>query len=242
MTKEQDYIKPPKKTTTAVTDYVQPPKKQATNDDYVKPLKEQISAQDYVKPPKKPISSTEYASTAQEQRPVADQLLSYFQTPKVKLNFYLTGYFFLMCVVYLPAAWSKLSSPAGSRLVAIINFILLIAYILLSNYTYSWYADYQRYKNGAFSWFFTPFGSAKAGYASSAFMNYQTGHVSRGLFGNYKYNSSTNVGKHILIFIIVTLVTEILKFIINIFIAFITIFTHKSTINKYQALVNEQKN
>lgn len=228
MTKEQDYIKPPKKTTTAVTDYVQPPKKQATNDDYVKPLKEQISAQDYVKPPKKPISSTEYASTAQEQRPVADQLLSYFQTPKVKLNFYLTGYFFLMCVVYLPAAWSKLSSPAGSRLVAIINFILLIAYILLSNYTYSWYADYQRYKNGAFSWFFTPFGSAKAGYASSA-------------FGNYESKSNIGVSDHLLIFIIVTVIVEMLKFIINMFIAFITIFTHRRTINKYRALVNEQK-
>ncbi|MFT9269419.1 MAG: hypothetical protein ABF539_07880 [Liquorilactobacillus nagelii] len=240
MSKESDYVKPPKKATTA-DDYVQPPKKQMVTDDYIKPPKPQTKAEEYVELPKKTTSTTDYADTSQVQTQIVNGLRSYFQTPKVKISFYLTGYLFLMCAIYLPLAWSKINDPIESHhLVAMINFGLIISYILLSNYTYSWFTDYQRYKNGSFSWFFTPYGSVKTGYASSAFMNYQTGYVSKGMFGNYKYKSRTGVGEKMLTFIIITLVVEMLKFMINIVIAFYSVFAHKKTIDKYQALVNER--
>lgn len=209
---------------------------------YVKPPKPQTKVEEYVEPPKKTTSTTDYADTSQAQTRIVNGLRSYFQTPKVKIGFYLTGYLFIMCAAYLPLSWLKVNDPTESHhLVAMIKFVLLISYILLSNYTYSWFCDYQRYKNGSFSWFFTPYGGLKTGYASSDFMNNLTDYVPKGMLGNYKDKLKDGVGLPTLpVFIMITLGVEMLKFMINIFIAFYSVFAHKKTIDKYKALVNER--
>ncbi|NQP55008.1 hypothetical protein HO912_06770 [Streptococcus suis] len=238
-----DYAAPPKKTS---NDYVVPPKK--TSNDYVVPPKK--TSNDYVVPPKK--TNNDYVSSSQKEfvsesdervnmPPIGDNTSysnqqtydpyanpSYFGTPKVGFMFYLTGYVLIGVL-----------GTVFNEDYTLFRKIISIAYFILSNYTYAWFADYQRYKGGFFAWFFTPFGSAKLGWGSSLFANYRKGEVRAGFFGGYSTSSRTDFGAHLLHIIIVTAITEVLKFWIVVPIAFITLFTHKSTIRKYNQLVDQ---
>lgn len=113
----------------------------------------------------------------------------------------------------------------------------MIIYFLISNYTYSWYADYKRYK-GEMLWLFNPYGTVKFAAAASLFMDHRKGTVKKGMFGNLKVDSSRSITKTLLIFIVVLVVTEILKYFINFFVAFASLFFHKSTIRKYNEAVD----
>ena len=147
----------------------------------------------------------------------------YFDTPKQDLSFYITGYLVISLFNYITSfnelgLWGKIFWPI---------------YVLLSNYTYSWYIDYRRFKGGILGWFFTPYGGIRAGYAASEIMDYSTGKVKRGLFGGYKMKMKKDVGSHLLSFLIITLIVEIIKYFVAIPVSFISLFFHKSTVRKY---------
>ena len=82
-------------------------------------------------------------------------------------------------------------------------------------------------------WFFTPYGGIRAGYAASEIMDYSTGKVKRGLFGGYKMKMKKDVGSHLLSFLIITFIIEIIKYFVAIPVSFISLFFHKSTVRKY---------
>ena len=147
----------------------------------------------------------------------------YFDTPKQDLSFYITGYLVISLFNYITSfnelgLWGKIFWPI---------------YVLLSNYTYCWYIDYRRFKGGILGWFFTPYGGIRAGYAASEVMDYSTGKVKRGLFGGYKMKMKKDFGSHLLSFLIITLIVEIIKYFVAIPVAFISLFFHKSTVRKY---------
>lgn len=232
MADKNDYVAPPG-VSSGQSDYVAPPGQTVQQNDYVTPPSAQSSQQsDYVAPPgAQGTSQSDYVPPQQGQAsPHQEQ--GYFDTPSAPWTMYLTGYLFIMLLII----WS------GEN--GLFMKLLGTAYTLLSNYTLSWYSDYKRFENGPFAWFFTRFGSAKFGYASSASMNYQKVRVSRGVFGNYTGTSSTDWGQHIWTAVIVTVVAELLRFFICVPIAFITLFTHKTTIAKYtyalQQWLNQQ--
>lgn len=217
-------------------DYVKPPKRQ--DDDYVAPPRKQDDG--YVAPPKRFEESTtvKYENLNQSSNPsktqhnaqTADPYTNprYFGTPKVGLKFYLTGYVMLsLLLLYM------------EQDLGFIGKMVAAGYVLLSNYTYSWFADYQRYKNGFFSWFFTPYGSVKAGWGSSWFSNYQKGTVTRGFFGGETVSSRTNYKAHFLHIVIVALILELIKYVITVPLAFVSVLLHKQTIRKYNALVDQ---
>lgn len=224
--KTDDYVAPPKK-----DDYVAPPKR----DDYVAPPKKgKSNALDYVDPTsdewkKNPVFQTKPSSEYPKDSELDPQIIpysgygGYFDTPKQDFSFYLTGYLVISLLQYF----------ASFREMGFFGKIFWFGYILLSNYTYSWYADYRRFKGGILGWFFTPYGGIRAGYAASSMMDYSTGKVKRGLFGGYKMKMKKDIGSHLLSFLIITLIVEIIKYFVAIPVAFISLFFHKSTVRKY---------
>ena len=224
--KTDDYVAPPKK-----DDYVAPPKR----DDYVAPPKKgQSNSSDYVDSSsdewkKNPVFQTKPSSEYPKDLELDPQIIpysgygGYFDTPKQDFSFYLTGYLVISLLQYF----------ASFREMGFFGKIFWFGYILLSNYTYSWYADYRRFKGGILGWFFTPYGGIRAGYAASSMMDYSTGKVKRGLFGGYKMKMKKDIGSHLLSFLIITLIVEIIKYFVAIPVAFISLFFHKSTVRKY---------
>lgn len=224
-------------------DYVTPPKREIerpSGREYVAPIRKVSSNEsDYVSPPKKTsseqleqtISNSETTTTkdksGKQQKFDPYDNPKYFGTPKVSIFFYLNGYLFwsLLWILFLEE-WDTVGK------------LILSVYLLLSNYTYSWFADFQRYKGGMFVWFFTPYGSMKAGWGSSLFSNYQTGTVTKGIFGGYRTSTRTNYGAHLWHMILVAIVIELTKYAIVAPIALVTVFIHKSTIKKYNQLVD----
>ena len=225
----KDYVVPPKK-----DDYVAPPKK----DDYVTPPKRD----DYVAPPKKgqssssddwkknPTFQTKPSSEYPKEEPKLDPQVipysgygGYFDTPKQDLSFYLTGYLVISLLYYF----------SSFQEMKLFGKIFWFIYILLSNYTYSWYIDYRRFKGGLLGWFFTPYGGIRAGYAASSMMDYSTGKVKRGIFGGYKMKMKKDIWSHMFSFMILTIIIEAIKYMIATPIAFISLFFHKSTVRKY---------
>lgn len=257
MDEEKGYVAPPKKDAGNHQEYVVPPKK---DEEYIAPPKMNSSqSSEYVAPPKGNQANHQAESTPKQSnetigqsRESMDEIYTtdsadsffkrYFHTPKVGWRFYVTGYLILMFLCYVPQTWEnyRLANQLGGvtqGIPAFIKLLVLIGYILLSNYTYSWFSDYQRAKDGAFAWFFTPYGSVKAGMASSAFLNFQKGTVKRGIFGSYQVDSHASVGKSMLAMILIIIVTELLKFIVAIPLAFLSLFLHKRTIQKYSSLI-----
>lgn len=223
----KDYVVAPK-----TDDYVAPPKR----DDYVAPPKKgQSNSSDYVDPTsnewrKNIVFQTKPSSEYPKEEPKLDPQVipytgndGYFETPKQDLSFYITGYLVISLFNYITSfnelgLWGKIFWPI---------------YVLLSNYTYSWYIDYRRFKGGILGWFFTPYGGIRAGYAASEIMDYSTGKVKRGLFGGYKMKMKKDIGSHLLSFLIITFIVEIIKYFVAIPVAFISLFFHKSTVRKY---------
>ena len=204
-----------------MTDYVAPPKKKKDSDnkDYVVvPKKGQSNSSDYVDPTsdewkKNPVFQTKPSSEYPKEEPKLDPQVipysgygGYFDTPKQDLSFYITGYLVISLFNYITSfnelgLWGKIFWPI---------------YVLLSNYTYSWYIDYRRFKGGILGWFFTPYGGIRAGYAASEIMDYSTGKVKRGLFGGYKMKMKKDIGSHLLSFLIITFIVEIIKYFVAI--------------------------
>lgn len=154
-----DYVAPPKKKKDSDNDnkdYVVPPKK----DDYVAPPKKgQSNSSDYVDPSsdewkKNSVFQTKPSSEYPKDSELDPQIIpysgygGYFDTPKQDFSFYLTGYLVISLLQYF----------ASFREMGFFGKIFWFGYILLSNYTYSWYADYRRFKGGILGWFFTPYG------------------------------------------------------------------------------------
>lgn len=251
MSDDKGYVKPPKKETVAVDNgYVKPPTMTAApTDDYVAPPKAKVMASQttYVTPPRvAPQNQGPRSNPAPAKSATQQSHSGYFATPHVGWRFYLTGYLVLMVLTFVPSSLTNFRQALafgriGAELSHVVSLAVLIAYILLSNYTFSWLADYQRAKGGIFAWFFTPFGSARAGIASSSFMNFQKGTVTRGMFGGYQMQARTDVGKHVWYFLIITIILELLKFVITIPVAFISLFLHGSTIRSYRALANQEQ-
>lgn len=223
--KEEEYVEPPHQKNTVVMPnrpaegYVAPPSK----DDYVAPPTK--ASEEYVAPP---TGRTIPYSSADRQNSDPYDNPTYFGTPKVGMMFYLTGYL----VLSLLFLWMDDYRSGFEKLLG-------TAYVLLSNYTYAWFADYQRYKGGPFAWFFTPFGSAKAGWASSLFADYRKAEVSEGFFGGYKVNSHKDFSAQFIHVIVWTCLLECLKYFVVLPIAFVTLFTHKSNIRHYNQLVDQ---
>lgn len=217
--KKDDYVSPPKK-----DDYVSPPKR----DDYVAPPKKgQSSSSDDWK--KNPTFQTKPSSEYQKDSELDPQIIpysgygGYFDTPKQDFSFYLTGYLVISLLYYF----------SSFQEMGFFGKIFWFGYILLSNYTYSWYADYRRFKGGILGWFFTPYGGIRSGFAASSMMDYSTGKVKRGFFGGYKMKMKKDIWSHLFSFMILTIIIEAIKYMITTPIAFISLFFHKSTVRKY---------
>lgn len=227
MTEKDDYVAPPKKELEG--DYVVPPKKMQGEKEYVKPPTNHSTATNATKkeeviPPKKVTEEVVYPNNSS----LSNQGESYFSTPKMNLKFYLTGYLIFMSLFSLSSFLEN-----GFHF----TWLLGIGYIILSNYTLSWFSDYQRAKGGSFAWFFTPYGSVKVSALSSGAMNFQKGTVKQDWTGNYKTNTRTDVAGHLGMFFVLMIIIEILKLFITVPLAFFTIFLHKQTITKYRKLV-----
>lgn len=234
--KNDEYVKPPRN-----DEYVKPPKK----DEYVKPpinKNVEYKESNYQKKQENNYEKVEYNKN--EYKEIENDYVdpydnpSYFQTPRVGLKFYINSYliFFLIFIV----AERNLVSYAQPN--GMIKTIFILLYGLLSNYTYSWYADYKRYVGGRFAWFFRPYGTVKLASASSLFMDYHKGEESTDWLGNTKIKYKRDLSTTFLTFIIILFVTELLKFYVALVIAFITIFTHKRTIRKYNRAVDMNTN
>lgn len=143
----------------------------------------------------------------------------------------MTGYL-LVGLFVLFGMWRDPKVPLYSNL-------FWTAFILFSNYTFSWFSDYQRTKGGMFSWYFTRFGTGQLGILYSTSQNYQNVSVSKGWFGTYNVNSKIDWWKHFWMGILITVIAEFVKFLFSIPIAFVSIFIHKRTIRKYRELLAE---
>lgn len=229
-----DYVKPPKRN----DEYIKPPSNEG---DYVNPHKNTNVAKDndYVRPPKREnvINTSQITTKKPDSNQNNDSEYvdpyenpSYFGTPKVGLRFYINSYMIISIFVIINAFSEKTSYG-----------IFYLLYFLLTNYTYSWFADYKRYK-GEMLWLFQPYGTLKFASAASLFMDNRKGRIRKDMFGNLREESSRSLSKTFLSFIIILIVTEIIKYFINLIVALISVFIHKSTIRKYNQAVDEDMN
>lgn len=211
-------------------EYVRPPKQE----EYVPPVNTSFEEKEaYVAPPtqsyQEKTSEKAYSSSKGDNRLASNSnktetnttKIGYFHTPKMPLRFYMSSYLIFML-------WGVFVTEYG-----IVEKAALVVYTVLSNYTYCWYADYKRATQSTFSWFFMPFQSARIAQSTSSYMNFQKGEMHRGIFGGYTFRSSADYGRHFVFFLLVFVITEFIKFWIVLVIAFITLFTHRSTIRKY---------
>lgn len=207
--------------------YVRPPHTEK-EEEYVKPKRKK---DDYVKPPKQEYSNRQESYYKIEENPYIYEDYkdpyenpTYFGTPKVGIKFYINSYL-IFSLIFGFSIYSQ------TKLVGTI----FLAYSLFSNYTYSWYVDYKKYVGGKFKWFFSPIGTVATAAASTFFLNAVDGDDhSFGFLGPSFYRKNQSI----LTFLILCVVVEYLKYIINFFIALVSIFTHKTTIKKYNEAVD----
>lgn len=254
-----DYVTPPKRED---EEYVAPPKKntaasQASNtqeDDYVAPPQhsnavassKKSTAKTVEQPkettqPKKTQKTPPNKTKAKQPKTAAktntatptttETKRGYFHTPKQSWRFYMTGYLIISFLLYYTNVWSSIKTGWVIKL-------LWLVYIVLSNYTFSWLSDYFRFKGGVLGWFFTPYGSVKSGMAYASMKSYQTGTVKKTWSGNYKVQSQGSAGRSLLAMIVVTVIVEVLKYMICAPVAFVSLFFHKKTMEHYFEAVN----
>lgn len=227
-------------------DFVVPPSSKKDETDFVSPPSSKKDEIDFVSPPSKKYDesnfrghkNTENVKEKQSNNNWKSYFNGYFDTPKIPpslvIPFYLTGYL-LLGLLGVFVLWVD-------EEVSMFDKLFWTIVIPFSNYSFSWFSDYQRMKGGTFSWYFTRFGSGKLGLLYSASQNYQNVSVSKGWFGSYNVNSKNDWGKHFLALVMVTLIVETLKFIISLPIAIVSIFIHKKTISKYRELLKKMNN
>lgn len=211
-----DYVKPPQK---KQEEYVAPTK--VKNDDYVAPPTETVPPSktentNYVSPPK----NNSYVEVKKDR--------GYFDTPKIGLKFYMSVYLFLS--LYL--IWSD-NNDLMYDFYSAVQDILATIYVVISNYTYCWFADYRRHKGGFFGWFFQPLAGAKGAYLTSTQMDFSKAHTRKSMWGGYTTTYSSGLGDRLWYIIIFSIIIEFLKYIIICPLAFISLFTHKHVVDKY---------
>ena len=221
--KKDDVVVPPKK-----GDVVAPPKK----DDVVAPPKKG----DVVAPPKKDdvvaspkkddvVAPPQNNGNSGQAKQKEDKI----KTPKVGIKFYLSGYLFWSLLIFV--VFGTFSD---------FEKVVITLYVLASNFTYCWFADYQRYKGGPGSQLFARYFTVSASASIASGMNHTTGSVKRTWTGGYKVSSRRSISDTVTTFLLTYLAMELFKLLINIPIAFYTLFTHQKTLRKYTALTKER--
>lgn len=235
-----EYVKPPSKensyTIAGADEYVKPPKK-TTNDQVVNKENKKGSNENYrayiikgeIKDNGNRKQAEKQINVSEEKPKDSYEHPSYFGTPKVGLRFYFNSYIVISLLYFLIAKGSAIEK------------IILLIYFVISNYTYSWFAGYNRYK-GSMLWLFRPYGTMKFASAASLFMDNRTGTAKKDIFGNYRVKSSRSLFKTFLSFIIILVLTEILKYVVNVLVALASLFMHKSTIRNYNRAVDNNTN
>ena len=231
--KKGDVVRPPRKDDVVVPprkdDVVSPPKK----DDVVAPPKKDDAvvppqrAGDVVAPPKKGdvVAPPRNNGNSGQAKPKEDKI----KTPKVGIKFYLSGYLFWSLLIFV--VFGTFSD---------FEKVVITLYILASNFTYCWFADYQRYKGGPGSQLFTRYFTVSASASIASGMNHTTGSVKKTWTGGYKVSSRRSISDTVTTFLLTYLAMELVKLLINIPIAFYTLFTHQKTLRKYTALTKER--
>ena len=222
--KKGDVVAPPRK-----GDVVAPPKK---GDVVAPPKKDDAGASsqrpgDVVAPPKKGdvVAPPRNNGNSGQVKQKEDKI----KTPKVGIKFYLSGYLFWSLLIFV--VFGTFSD---------FEKVVITLYVLASNFTYCWFADYQRYKGGPGSQFFTRYFTVSASASIASGMNHTTGSVKKTWTGGYKVSSRRSISDTVTTFLLTYLAMELVKLLINIPIAFYTLFTHQKTLRKYTALTKER--
>lgn len=213
--KKDDVVAPPKK-----GDVVRPPKK----DDVVAPPKKD----DAVVPPQRPgdvVAPPQNNGNSGQTQMKEDKI----KTPKMGIKFYLSGYLIWSLLIFV--VFGSFSD---------FEKVVITLYVLASNFTYCWFADYQRYKGGPGSQLFARYFSVSASASIANGMNHTTGSVKRTWTGGYKVSSRRSISDTVTTFLLTYLAMELVKLLVNIPIAFYTLFTHQKTLRKYTALIEER--
>ena len=213
--KKDDVVAPPKK-----GDVVRPPKK----DDVVAPPKKD----DAVVPPQRPgdvVAPPQNNGNSGQIQMKEDKI----KTPKMGIKFYLSGYLIWSLLIFV--VFGSFSD---------FEKVVITLYVLASNFTYCWFADYQRYKGGPGSQLFARYFSVSASASIANGMNHTTGSVKRTWTGGYKVSSRRSISDTVTTFLLTYLAMELVKLLVNIPIAFYTLFTYQKTLRKYTALIEER--
>ena len=213
--KRDDVVAPPKR-----DDVVAPPKR----DDVVAPPKR---PSDIVAPPQRPgnVVAPQNGRNSGQTQMKEDRI----KTPKMGIKFYLSGYLIWSLLIFV------VFGSFGD-----FTKVILTLYIAASNFTYCWFADYQRYKGGPGSQLFQRYYSISASASIASGMNHTTGSVKKTWTGGYKMSSRRSISDTVTTFLLTYLAMELLKLLINIPIAVCTLFTHQKTLRKYTALIEER--
>ena len=214
--KRDDVVAPPKR-----DDVVAPPKR----DDVVAPPKR---PSDVVAPPQRPgnvVAPPQNGRNSGQTQMKEDKI----KTPKMGIKFYLSGYLIWSLLIFV------VFGSFGD-----FTKVILTLYIAASNFTYCWFADYQRYKGGPGSQLFQRYYSISASASIASGMNHTTGSVKKTWTGGYKMSSRRSISDTVTTFLLTYLAMELLKLLINIPIAVYTLFTHQKTLRKYTALIEER--
>ena len=231
--KKGDIVAPPKKGDVVVPpkkdDVVAPPKKgevvrSPKKDDVVAPPKKD----DAVVPPQRPgdvVAPPQNNGNSGQTQMKEDKI----KTPKMGIKFYLSGYLIWSLLIFV--VFGSFSD---------FEKVVITLYVLASNFTYCWFADYQRYKGGPGSQLFARYFSVSASASIANGMNHTTGSVKRTWTGGYKVSSRRSISDTVTTFLLTYLAMELVKLLVNIPIAFYTLFTHQKTLRKYTALIEER--
>ena len=214
--KRDDVVAPPKR-----DDVVAPPKR----DDVVAPPKR---PSDVVAPPQRPgnvVAPPQNGRNSGQTQMKEDKI----KTPKMGIKFYLSGYLIWSLLIFV------VFGSFGD-----FTKVILTLYRAASNFTYCWFADYQRYKGGPGSQLFQRYYSISASASIASGMNHTTGSVKKTWTGGYKMSSRRSISDTVTTFLLTYLAMELLKLLINIPIAVYTLFTHQKTLRKYTALIEER--
>ena len=215
MVNKDDVVVPPKK-----GDIVAPPKK----GDVVAPPKKD----DAVVPPQRlgdVVAQPKNNGNSGQIQMKEDKI----KTPKMGIKFYLSGYLIWSLLIFV--VFGSFSD---------FEKVVITLYVLASNFTYCWFADYQRYKGGPGSQLFARYFSVSASASIANGMNHTTGSVKRTWTGGYKVSSRRSISDTVTTFLLTYLAMELVKLLVNIPIAFYTLFTHQKTLRKYTALIEER--
>lgn len=240
--KKSDYVSPPKKNNQA--NYVKAPQKSSQASVKVPPKSSQSS---YVAPPNNnqvkyvaPQQNTYVSENKTTELPRqnvnqyntntirvnSESVRGYFDTPEVGIKFYMTLYLFISLYLFWTGNFSTFES------------ILWTLYTLISNYTYCWFAEYNRVRGGSFAWFFRPLSGVRGATYSAQFGDFSKARTTRSMWGGYTTRYSSGNFEKLGFIAIVSFILEFFKYIIVFPLAFLSLFLHKRTIREYRKLIS----